>query len=180
MIGFFFKNQHSRDFWMSMESAARPLLPQLRRGEYEIAGRHGTVQFGSETYAKRYIDIDIAFARRDARDLQTLARQLAHWLSGEGLLWFDDEPDKAYDAKIYDAVDTEQLLRVGRASITFECQPFARSIHFLQNVQANAQSGSVAQIYSHGTVDTPAIIILTNTGDLAMGDVWVSRRALNR
>ena len=50
MTGFFFANRHSREFnSVVMESAARGLLPSLRRNDYEISGRHGTVDFGGET-----------------------------------------------------------------------------------------------------------------------------------
>jgi len=180
VTGFFFNTQHSRDFWMSMEDAHRPLLPELRRNEYEITGRHGTVSFGGETYGKRYIDVDFVFIDKNVRDLHILARKLAHWLSGEGLLWFDDEPDKAYDAKVYTAVDTDQIVRTKRASVTFECQPFAKSIHFLQSVHGGVSSGHIMHIYSHGTVPTPAIIIITNTGNISTSDIIIRRRALNR
>lgn len=180
MTGFFFNTQHSRDFWMSMEDAHRPLLPELRRNEYEITGRHGTVGFGGETYAKRHIAVDIAFIDLDVRNLQLLARRLAHWLSGEGLLWFDDEPDKAYDAKVFAAVDTEQIIRTKRASVIFECQPFAKTINFLQSVHNGASSGHIMEIFSNGTVPTPAIIIITNTGNIDTSNITIRRRALNR
>ena len=182
MIGFFFNNRHSREFWLAMEVASRPLLPELRRNDYEISGRHGTVSFGGETYTTRQIPVDIWIIEENIRDLQVLAREIAFWLGGgnKGILWFDDEPDKAYDAVVYAAVDTDQIIRTKRATVIFECQPFAKSIHFLQSVHNGVSSGHVMNIFSNGTVPTPARIIITNTGTINTDNIVIRRRALNR
>ena len=181
MIGFFFADKHSREFLMAMEDAERPLLPELRRNDYEIAGRHGTVDFGGETYATRQIPVEICFISDNISNLQTLARKIAHWLSGKGILWFDDEPDKAYDAVVYAAIDTEQLIRTKRASMIFESQPFAKTINFLQSINPGVTSGHTVNIFSNGTQPTPtSIIILQNTGNVAVNNVAITRRALHR
>ena len=181
MIGFFFRNQHSKSFnVVSMEDAHRPLLPELRENRYTINGRHGTVSFGGETYTTRQITVDIAFISDNIANLQNLSRDIALWLTGEGLLYFDDEPTKAYDAKVYQKIDTEQLIRFKRASIVFECQPFAKSIHFLQEVQNGVRNGHTMSIESHGTQPTPPIIAITNTGTTNMSNIRITRRALNR
>ena len=182
MIGFFFNNRHSREFWLAMENAHRPLLPPLRRNDYEITGRHGTVDFGGETYGTKQISVEICFVSDNVRNLQTLSREIAFWLGGgnKGILWFDDEPDKAYDAVVYEAVDTDQIIRTKRASVIFECQPFAKSIHFLQSVHNGVSSGHVMNIFSNGTVQTPARIIISNTGAINTNNIVIKRRALNR
>ena len=180
MTGFFFNNRHSREFWMAMEDAQRPLLPALRRNDYEITGRHGTVDFGGETYATRQIQIDICFISDNIYNLQAVARDIAFWLSGKGLLWFDDEPDKAFDAVIYESVDTDQLIRTKRSSVVFECQPFAKTINYLQSVHSGASSGHVVDIYSDGTVPTPVIIIIKNTGGLDIENIAIRRRAITQ
>jgi predicted phage tail component-like protein len=180
MTGFFFNNRHSLDFWMAMEDAHRPLLPALRRNDYEITGRHGTVDFGGETYATRQISIDLCFISDNVRNLQTAARDIAFWLSGKGLLWFDDETDKAYDAVVYEAVDTEQLIRTKRTSVVFECQPFAKTINFLQSVHSGASSGHIMDIFSDGSVPTPVIIIIKNTGAIDIENIAIRRRAITQ
>ena len=182
MIGFFFNNRHSSDFWLSMEDTSRPLLPPLGRNDYPITGRHGTVDFGGETYGMRQITVDICFINNNVKNLQALARDIAFWLGGgnKGILWFDDEPDKAYDAVVYEAVDTDQIIRTKRASIIFECQPFAKSIHFLQSVHNGVSSGHIMKIFSNGTVSTPVRIIITNTGNTSTDNIVIRRRALNR
>ena len=182
MTGFFFNNLHSSDFWLSLEDADRPLLPPLQRNDYKITGRHGTVGFGGETYGMRQITAHICFISDNVRNLQILAREIAFWLGNgsKGILWFDDEPDKAYDAVVYEAVDTDQIIRTKRASVVFECQPFAKSINFLQSVHSGISSGHIMEIFSNGTVSTPARIIITNTGQASTGSIVIRRRALNR
>jgi len=181
VIGFFFADQHSKDFnVMAMENASRGLLPSLRRNDYEINGRHGTVDFGGETYNTRQLPVDICFISAGEPELQILARNVAHWLSGKGLLFFDDEPDKAYNAVVYNAVDTEQLITAKRATVVFECQPFAKTIHHRQSINAGVASGRTIPINSHGTQQTPCLIFLRNTGTTTTTNVRITRRALQR
>ena len=180
MTGFFFAGRHSNEFWMAMEDAHRPLLPELRRNDYEISGRHGTIDFGNETRATRPIPVEICFISDNVRNLQTVARDIAFWLSGKGSLRFDDEPGLAYDAVVYDAVDTEQLIRTKRATVVFECQPFAKTINFLQSINPGVASGHTIDILSNGTQPTHGIIIIRNTGDTPITDITVIRRALHR
>lgn len=180
MTGFFFADKHSREFWMAMEDASRPLLPELRRNDYEITGRHGTVDFGGETYATRQITVDICFISDNVTNLQETARSISLWLSGSGLLWFDDECHRAYTAKVYMGVDTEQLIRAKRASVVFECQPFARTIHYLQNIHAGVSGGTVIPVESGGTQPTPCLIFVRNTGSTALTNLRITRRALHR
>jgi len=180
MIGFFFNNKHSNDFGIAMEQASRGLLPSLRRNDYEISGRHGTVDYGNETYNTRQITIDICFISEDVPQLQLKAREIAYWLSGKGTLYFDDEPDKAYDARVYEAVDTEQLIRCKRASVTFECQPFAMSINYFQNNYSNVSNYKEMEVMSKGTQPTPCIIIIKNTGAINISNIEIIRKAGNR
>jgi predicted phage tail component-like protein len=163
-----------------MEDANRPLLPAKRRNDYEISGRNGTVDFGGETYETRQIIVDICLISDNMNNLQTLARDIAFWLSGKGILVFDDEPDWAYDAVVYNQVSAEDIIRTKRASVEFECQSFAKSINFLQSASRGITSGFQTGIASGGTQATSARIILNNTGATIITSITISRRALRR
>lgn len=176
--GFFFANRHSSDFWLAMGDARRPLLAGRRRNDYEISGRHGTVDFGGETYKPMPIPVEIYFISEDEYRLQVVAREIAHWLSGKGILVFDDEPDKAYDAVVYDEIDTDQIIRTKRATVVFECQPFASTINFLQSINPGVTRGHTVDIDSRGTQATPGIVILQNTGTVPITSITIIRRAL--
>ena len=181
MIGFFFANRHSKDFnIVAMVDASRGLLPAKRRNDYEISGRDGTVDFGNETYDTRPIPVEICFISDNTRNLQTLAHDIAHWLSGKGMLIFDDNPGKALDAVVYEAVDTDQIIRTKQATVIFECQPDYKTINFLQSINPGITSGHTVEISSNGTRPTPGIIILRNTGNVGIQNVTITRRALHR
>jgi len=177
MTGFFFANKHSREFYMAMEEAHRPLLPERTRNDYIIAGRHGTVDFNSETYKTRPIPVDICFISDNVQNLQTLAREIAFWLSGKGILYFDDEPGLAYDAVVYQTVNTEQLITAKRATVVFECQPFAKTINFRQSINPEMTGGTVIPVENKGTQATPCLIYVTNTGDTPITNLKITRRA---
>jgi len=182
MTGFFFANRHSSEFdVVAMEDASRGLLPSLRRNDVEASGRDGTINFGNETYNTRQIVVKITFISKDERQLQILAREIAHWLSGRGILYFDDEPERAYDAVIYEAVNTDQIIRAKRARIVFECQPFAKSRTFRQSINPGILHGHTLNIDSQGTQPThTSIVILQNTGTVAVNNITITRRALHR
>jgi len=163
---------------MAMENTARGLLPSKRRNDYEVSGRDGTVSIGNATYNTRQVTIDICFIDRNPHNLQLFARDVAQWLSGTGILFFDDEPQRAYDATIYATIDAEELVVAKRASVIFECQPFAKSISPLQSLNHNIASGNQINIFSHGTHPTPGIFILRNTGTVAINNIVITRRSL--
>ena len=193
MTGFFFANRHSREFAQEfregtgevahvvMEGASRGLLPSLRRNDYEISGRHGTVDFGGETNDTRQIPVNITLVCRDEATLRELAHEVAFWLRGKGLLFFDDNPARAFDAVVYESVDAEELIAAKRATVVFECQPFAKTINFLQSINPSIASGHTVDIFSNGTQPTPtSMIIMQNTGGVAITGLKIIRRALHR
>lgn len=115
------------DFQITCTSADRPTLPVKRKREIAIPGKQGSYDFGGDTYSNRVISVAIQYVGASFNDLRLRARDIAAWLSKMSYrkLIFSDEPDKYYLAKIYSAVGLEYLLKVGRATIQFECQPHA-------------------------------------------------------
>ena len=128
MIGFEYNGTHSYDaYGIYIKSSNRSILPALRKREIMISGKHGTYDFGENTYDNRIVSVDIAYIRDTLNDLRLHARDIAAWLSQTSYkeLIFDDEPDKYYLAKIYNDIGLETLYTLGEATIQFECQPFA-------------------------------------------------------
>lgn len=109
------------------KSVNRALLPTLTKRELSIPGKHGTYDFGNNTYQNRIITVNMQYIGASFNNLRLNARNIASWLSQETYkeLIFSDEPDKFYYAKIYGQVALENLLRLGKATIQFECQPHA-------------------------------------------------------
>lgn len=128
MIGFSFKGRHSSTLNIGVRSVDRSLRPAKRDNSLNISGQHGSPFSGEELYENRPIKMVLALINNENwYELRDNAREVAEWLSGEGKLIFDDEPDKYYYATIKDYVGIEQvhLLPVGGVEITFEAYPFA-------------------------------------------------------
>lgn len=181
MIGFTFRNIHSSTFNIGVKTDDRSLIPELRRNEFVIPGRHGTVDFGLNTYEKRPIQIQIGLMKNtNWNQLRLKARDIAKWLSGKGMLMFDDEPDKAYDASLYNYVGIEQieLLPMGLLTVTFECQPFAESLEYRQvNIPNIITKPYEIPLSVSGTSETCCIITIKNTGTTNVSNITIRRKA---
>ena len=179
MIGFTFRNQHSDDFNVVAKSVDRSLIPELRKNEFAVPGRHGTVDYGLNTYEKRQIRVEIGLIRNATfENLRQSARDIAKWLSGKGILIFDDEPDKAYDASVYDYVGIDQTLGhpSGLTSITFECQPFAESLAYNQVNLDVTENNKEISVTVAGTADAGCIITIKNTGATSISGITIRRK----
>ena len=90
-------------------------------------------------------------------------RAVAEWLSGDGLLIFDDEPEKAYSAKVIDGIGIEQIAVTGHCSVTFLCEPFAESIGYNQKAVQSVSLPDTVTINVKGTQETDGLITARGT-----------------
>lgn len=125
MKGFTFANIHSSEYELYVRSDNRTVTPSLRRKSIIIPQKHGTIESDNNTYDIRNITMHLSLVRKTMEDLRQQARDIAEWLSKDGLLVFDDEPDKAYKAKVYHNIDIDETAAYGKSKVTFTCQPFA-------------------------------------------------------
>jgi predicted phage tail component-like protein len=180
MIGFTYRDIHSSNFDIGARSVDRSLITGMRKNEFSIPGRHGTVDYGANTYDKRSISLQLGLMKNTDHDaLRQKARDIAKWLSGKGLLIFDDEQDKAYDAAVYDYVGIEQieLLPAGRLNVVFECQPFAESLNYQQVNTDITTNGAEVPVVVNGTSETDCIITIKNTGATNIENITIRRKA---
>jgi len=180
MIGFTFRNIHSSTFGIGVRSVDRSLIPELRKNEFVIPGRHGTIDFGLNTYEKRQITIELGLLKNtDWQALRAKAREIAKWLSGKGMLIFDDELDKAYDAAVYGYIGIEQIqsLPAGVLTVTFECQPFAESLEYRQvNIPSITTKPYDVKANVAGTSETCCIITIKNIGETNIEGITITRK----
>lgn len=163
MSGLSFKNIHSSQFDLIMKSLDRTVLPPLIHREITVPGKHGRYDFGKNKYDNRLIPVRFSSVNRDLGSLRKRIRDIAGWLYGEGRLKFDDEPDKYYQAKIYDSIALEQFASLGVFDVTFECEPFAYSETNTQEVTRTDKTPIF--VVNSGTIETPQEITITNTGN---------------
>ncbi len=177
MKGFTFANIHSSTYELYVRSDNRTIAPALRKNEFVIPGRHGTLDFGNNTYEPRFITMELFLVRKTMEDLRKQARDIAHWLSKSGLLVFDDEPDKAYQAKVYNNIDIEEIAAYGKSMVTFECQPFAESLEYRQvNVSSITGNAHEIKVNVSGTAETCCIITIKNNGTSDINNITLIRK----
>ena len=142
-------NKHNSEFGVVFNSQNRTITPAKRKNQYYVNGRDGYLDFGDETFENRIITLEINLLTNNMTNLRQKVRDVAYWLSGSGNLIFDDENDKAYVAKVFEAIDLEQLTTTGKANITFECEPFAQTPNFNQSIKNNTTPNSELMVYRY-------------------------------
>ncbi|NLY46803.1 MAG: hypothetical protein GX053_12580 [Tissierella sp.] len=178
MKGFTYANIHSSEYELYVRSDNRTITPSLRKNDFVIPGRHGTIDYGLNTYETRLITMELSLVRKTMLDLRVQARDIAQWFSKSGILVFDDEPDKAYQAKVYANIDIEEIRAYGKARVTFECQPFAESLEYRQvNIPNITNKPRDIPLNVSGTSETGCIITIKNNGTTNINNIVITRKA---
>lgn len=161
-MGFSFNHTHSREMGVVFRSVDRTLLPRKRVTQYTIPGKSGTYDI-EDGYENRVISCEVAFVGdgHSYTGLRSRARAMAGWLSGEGPLVFDDEPQKAYSAKVLDGISIEQIAITGKCEVAFECKPFAESLEYNQQVANGVTLPHTEEIAVEGSQETDCLIYVT-------------------
>lgn len=175
--GFRFANVHSSEHELYIRSDNRTISPSVRKNEFIIPGRHGTIDYGLNTYEKRFITMILYLVNKEMEDLRQQARDVAYWLSKEGMLVFDDEPEKAYQAKVYESIDIEEIMGTGNSTVVFECQPLAESLEYRQVFVPSITTNSYeTPLNVNGTAEACPIITIKNTGTTTINNITITRK----
>lgn len=113
--------------YFTVESVQRSILPPREVNLLDIPARHGAY-FQNSRYGVREISMSIRVIGKTNTDLMSTMRFLAYCLDIERPteLSLSDEPDRVYYAIVSDKTDIEELLTLGRGTLTFLCpDPFA-------------------------------------------------------
>lgn len=166
-IGFTFNNVHSRTMGVVFKSVDRTLLPRKRITQYTIPGKSGTYDI-EDGYENREIICEVSFIgeRYNYPGVRSKARAVAGWLSGEGLLVFDDEPEKAYTAKVINGISIEQIAITGRCEVAFSCAPFAESLEYNQQAVGSVSLPHTESVIVRGSQETDCLIYITARGNI--------------
>ena len=166
-LGFTFNGVHSRTMGAVFRSTDRELLPAKRVKQYTIPGKSGTYDI-TNGYENRQITCEISFVGDGGTypGVRTRARAIAGWLSGEGLLVFDDEPEKAYQAKVTGGISIEQIAVTGRCPVVFVCSPFAESLEYNQQTAHSVPLPHTEKVHVRGSQETDCLIYITARGHI--------------
>ena len=173
--GFTYRGQHCSLFGVNLLSYTIH-SPELREYEDEVAGRPGTVDYGTE-YGKRQIDLRIDIVPNDT-PFKLRQSQIYNWLKPTlepGPLIFDEIPDRVFYAKLTGQLGAEQFNRYGTFEITMKCvDPFAYGHPETVTQATITASPTSITVSSAGTELTPPVIELTNNGTQTIGEVRLS------
>ncbi len=162
MYGLTFNNTHSDSYGLIMRSVDRQLLPSRDRASVKVTGQAGMVNFDNK-YNNRFITIDFGFEFESLEELQAKKRDIAKWLSGEGKLQFDDEPDKYYTGQIFNAISFEQDYELAEFQVVFECYSFAYGNDVTMRTVFQDNNHKLEVNYD-GTAETEQVISVKNVG----------------
>ena len=147
---------------------SRVFHPAERVVQTAIAGKSGTYDYTDNTYENGSISVSCVYI--GSRTLTDI-RNTAAWLTGEGQLVFDDEPDKAYKARVMQGFDASIDCFEKTFTIEFTVFPFAESIDY-NVVERNAVVLPYSvNVQTIGTAETPCIIkinAITTVTDLSI------------
>ncbi|TVZ81294.1 putative phage tail component-like protein [Aeribacillus composti] len=122
--GITFNGVHSRTFNLVMLTSKRPLLPENKDTYIDIPHRDGSILIPDKS-AKDII-IEVEFLIKRPANLYEAARNISRWLITDDRvpLIFDDDPDYYYNAKVYGNIELEKVVKSGRFTVNFRCEPY--------------------------------------------------------
>lgn len=159
MIYFQFNGIDSRNVKGLIVSELPPLTkPAQRIQTLNIDGRDGSIinPLGFASYTKK-----IKIGLTTSSDINNIIK----WLNGSGKLVLSYEPDKYYNATIYEQIDFNKLLRFRTAEITFTVQPFKYS---LTDETKTITSGTSAKIANAGNYTAKPTITVAGSGTVVL------------
>lgn len=172
--GFTFNGVHSSEFNIYCDPASRQLIPEKRRSLTVVPGRSGSFAQTDGAYNDRSESFTCYYTLQPGTDIARQAREIAAWLSENGVLRFDSEPDKYYNVYFTGAPPLTKHLMYGEFTLTFTCSPpfaYTEQRALERTVTANEQTVNVP---ISGTAPTPCRIIIDNVGGTTIQNLRIA------
>lgn len=142
------------------------LSPVPRERKMEIPLRSGSYRFEEKYHEERQILLSVRSEVEQGRDFW---REVSFVLDKTANLYIYSEPDKYYTGRIY---DPSQLKRVRNTAMDFDlvftCMPYAYGLATTENFTNGVYYPSY-----HGTVNSPTIITIKNTGRVPVSGIRI-------
>lgn len=153
---------------LDVRMVAMPTRPHpARKGELiNVPGRDGKLFIDEGVYDRILVTLRVIAGSNENID------DINAWLSGEGLLVFGDEPERAYHARItkeFSRVNQNARLRGQAFTITFDCEPYRYEANPAGPILISKTPG---EIINPGTVPSLPLIRVncTGAGSLMIGN----------
>lgn len=176
--GFTFRGIHSSTFNIICDPQSRQLIPGRRRNLITIPGRSGSYVQDDGTYSDREESFTCYYTKKDDSNISLQAREIAAWLAEEGVLCFDNEPDKYYNAFFSGTMPLTKHLKYGEFTLSFiYSHPFAYTAQ-QQIVQTITNREESIMIPVQGTAPTPVRIIIRNAGGSTVENIRIEHKLM--
>ena len=176
--GFTFRGIHSSEYNIICDPSSRQLIPERRRSLLIIPGRSGSYKQEDGAYNDKAETFTCYYTKKPDRDISLQAREIAAWLAEDGVLCFDNEPDKFYDAYFSGALPLTKHLKYGEFELAFTYSPPFAYTEQQSLVQVIEKESDVITIPVAGTAPTPCRIIIRNDGDTTIENLRIAYKLL--
>lgn len=160
-MGWFkFKGKDSRDFGILIYSVPQQTRAKRRVKQITIPGRNGDLTQDEDTYEPYTISLQCSTRGSGRLD------EIVAWLNGAGELILSTEPDKVYQASIYNKISISDVIYLYNSFLLqFRVQPFKYSV----NAFGDAFELTVAtRVRNSGSIYSEPIITVYGSGDIAL------------
>ena len=123
-MGFTFKGIHSSTFpSFYFKTTSLPLLPRKIVSTETVIGGNKKIRFDNG-YEDRRITMSCVFVESNLQQRREDMKALVNWLTGEGQLTFDYEPNRTYTARIERDVNINMMGDADEFDIEFIADPY--------------------------------------------------------
>lgn len=169
MIGdsFQFGKYNSREDWGIRVIATDVLLPPKKENKIDIPGKHGRYSSKNTVYDERIVRVLCVLEKQITKaDL----REIAYGLSSRRRLYLWNEPDKYYNAEIYDSSEITDFPKevMREFTLTFICDPFAYGKFKKEQLETGKN-----KINYDGTINSETKITLVNNGSTDISNIQI-------
>lgn len=144
-MSFLFKGISSENYFV-VEKVYRSLLPPVENASLKIAGKPGAYHQKTKLGIRKH-DFVIRIREENIDNLNDAIRTIAGWLFSDqpAELVLNKEPDKYYLAILDGETDLEEIVRIGKGTLSFISEdPLAYDrIESLQSIASGTDSASV-------------------------------------
>ena len=160
-MGWFkFKGKDSRDFGILISSAPQQTKPERRVEHITIPGRNGELTQDEDTYEPYTISLQCSTRGSDRLD------EIVAWLNGAGNLTLSTEPDKVYQASIYNKILISDVIYLYNSFLLqFRVQPFKYSVNAFNDA---LELTAPTKIKGKGTEYAEPIITVHGSGTITL------------
>ncbi len=153
-----FNGVDSRDIGLHIEMLPPKVSPQMRYTTTTVSGRHGVLTETDGTYEPFTQSVELTALNLDRLD------KICAVFKGHGWLILSSEPNRKYMARVANAIEFTQVIRLWRRFLVqFEVQPFGYEVQPQNFIATNNST-----IVNYGTFESQPKITIYGKGNITL------------